>query len=99
MNEELAAEIKSLQTGKASAQHENSKLKKKNNIQQPKRKLRILPDRHKDHVTQLQKQLFEEKALCLEMEKTFVNVWRNMNSTCQFLKTFQKMAQVMNQEL
>lgn len=29
MNEELAAEIKSLQTGKASVQHENSKLKKK----------------------------------------------------------------------
>nr|KAF6426467.1 hypothetical protein HJG59_009165 [Molossus molossus] len=97
MKEELAAEITSLKTEKVSLQPENSNLK--DEIQQLKLKLRILPERHEVHVTQLQKQLCEEEIHCLEMRKAFPNTWRYMNSTYQFLNMYRKMAQGMNQEL
>ncbi|EPQ19988.1 Cutaneous T-cell lymphoma-associated antigen 5 [Myotis brandtii] len=97
MNEVLAAEIRSLQTEKVSLQHENSNLK--DEIQQLKLKLRILPETHEDHVTRLQKQLIEAEVHCLDLEKKFPTVWRDMNSTYQFLNTYKKMARDLNQEL
>nr|KAF6341584.1 hypothetical protein mMyoMyo1_011985 [Myotis myotis] len=97
MNEALAAEIRSLQTEKVSLQHENSNLK--DEIQQLKLKLRILPETHEDHVTRLQKQLIEAEVHCLDLEKKFPIVWRDMNSTYQFLNTYKKMARDLNQEL
>ncbi|CAK6447019.1 unnamed protein product [Pipistrellus nathusii] len=97
MSEALAAEIRSLQTEKASLQHENSNLK--GEIQQLKLKLRILPETHEDHVTQLRKQLNEAEVHSLELDKKFPTVWRDMNSTYHFLNTYKKMVRDLNQEL
>ena len=97
VSEELAAEIMSLRTEKASLQCENADLSAE--IQQLKLKLQVQPDIYEDHLTQLQKQLFEAERSCLEMEKKLHSDWRNMKSTYQMLNTCKKMAQDMNQEL
>ncbi|KAF6120087.1 hypothetical protein HJG60_010413 [Phyllostomus discolor] len=96
-SEELAAEITSLRTEKASLQSENTDLNAE--IQQLKLRLQVQPDVYEDRLTRLQKQLLEAEGRCSEMEKKLLDDWRNTKSTYRMLATCKKMAQDMNQEL
>ncbi|XP_036885541.1 cTAGE family member 15-like [Sturnira hondurensis] len=97
ISEELAAEIRSLQTEKASLRCENTDLNAE--IQQLKLKLRVQPDTYEDRLTRLQKQVLEAERRCSEMEEKLLDDGRNMKSTYEMLSTYKKMAQDMHQEL
>lgn len=94
---ELVRQIHSLQTREASLQAQNSQLESQ--IQQLKLTLQKQEDEQDQHTRQLHRQLFQEKAQCLAVEKRLAGLYRDLNCTYQVRNLHKKIAQDLAQEL
>ncbi|XP_077735345.1 uncharacterized protein LOC144301965 [Canis aureus] len=94
---ELVRQIHSLQTREASLQAQNSQLESQ--IQQLKLILQKQEDEQDQHTRQLHRQLFQEEAQCLAIEKRLAGLYRDLNRTYQVCNLHKKIAQDLAQEL